>query len=882
MPGSPFARLTSLLTIAILGATGVTPLMGQVPSKPDQPVVRVFGTIQEKDPMGWGPPPPGTRHAARARAYDLQHQIVRVAFDWSRHVVVGSTTLRIGGLARPVDRMQLDAVGMSIKSVKSAGGEDLPHEYDGRVLTIRLGAALRAGDTTNLTVDYETVRPKAGVYFVERRHVVWTQGKLEDNRYWVPTYDFPNDKTTWELFVRSAANERAFAVGSLAGQRPVDGGIEWHWVQDTPAPTYLMTVAVGPYAVAEDSAGPVRLHYWAYADSLASARSGFAPTSRIIEILSRKLGTPFPSPGFDQIVVSDFIFWDWLESWRPVIATTVHDEQLIVRGGQGWPGEDAEMAIARLVAQQWFGKLVTPADWSHVWLSDGIANFLAHVYAEEAHGTDAARGADSWLDVATFAADRDARRPLVYDRWQNGPIELLLTEHVGQKSAAVLRMLRRELGDSAFWGGMRRYLTDHANGTVTTADFEHAMEQASGRDLTGFFRQWVYGAGFPFLRVTFRYDSSAKGITFTAEQYQRRDTLTGFFDASVDVEVLTERGPARARMPLHGERSTFTFALPSVPRAIRWDPDKWLRSEVELTRPTDMLLYQLEHDANPGGRREAVLALGERAIGMDGSGGIMSLQTGNLPPLAHPEIAAALLRAARSDTSLGVRIDAVEAMALLHVFSGEITTALLELTRDREAEVRLVAALGLAGPPDPRVSERITEMARSDPDSLVRSQVLNVLSSGAPVEAYALAKQRLESASASEEYKAHLLMLVTDATVPGGWNIARKYLTDPKSSRPVREAAMHALGIGVFMSRFNPGPDPNEVVNLLAPFLASEDPSLRLSAARELGQVKIPTARAALESRKRVEVDARVLREIDQAIAEMSRPEPGIPRRHDE
>lgn len=682
------ASALALLVGSLAGAQQPTPS----PQTMEPP--GVFRASDSDRAMDWGAAPPGTPHAPRPRSYDLQHQIVRLTFDWTRHAVVGSTTVRVAALDRPLTRVELDAVGMTINAVKDAAGASLRFDYDGRTLAVVLPGALAPGGVTTITVDYAAVRPKAGVYFVDRRRTVWTQGKLEDTRYWVPTYDAPDDKRTWEFFIRSARGERAWSVGTLAGERAVDGGVEWHWVQETPAAAYFMSVAVGPFATADDSAGATRLHYWARPDSIAAARKGFAATPRAIDLFTRKLGVPFPAPSFDQIAVPDFPFWNALEQWRPLVMTTVHDEQLVLDGEHGWPGEDADMVVARAVAQQWFGKLVTPSDWSHLWLADGAANFLAQVYLGDVHGQATAAHVRGWSHVGAFAADRDARRPLVYDRWQYGPVELLLTEHATHKGAVVLWMLRHELGDSAFWAGMHSFLTQHAGGNATTEDFRQAMEAASRRDLGVFFRQWVYGAGFPFLRVSFRYDSAAKQVVFTAVQYQQRDSLTGLFDASADVEILTDAGIVRAVVPLHGERSEHAVAVPAAPRSVRWDPEKWLLSEVTFEPPTSMLVYQLEHHPDAAARAEAAGSLGQRAMGMRGSGG-MTMIAGDVtsgvapaPPGAETEVMPNLLRAARSDSSVEVRSAAIDALQFGRLFNAGVTESLLELTHDHVAAIR--------------------------------------------------------------------------------------------------------------------------------------------------------------------------------------------------
>ncbi|HTB09173.1 MAG TPA: hypothetical protein VK704_05105, partial [Acidimicrobiales bacterium] len=146
----------------------------------------------------WGDLPQGVAHAERVRTFQIKHQVVHVEFDWRRHAVVGSTTLTVAGLpdapgaGTPTRDVALDAVDMTIGAVTSATGKPLAHSYDGHTLTVRVPASLTPAIAQTFTVAYETLRPKKGAYFIDRRHIVWTQGETEDTRYWVPTYDYPN------------------------------------------------------------------------------------------------------------------------------------------------------------------------------------------------------------------------------------------------------------------------------------------------------------------------------------------------------------------------------------------------------------------------------------------------------------------------------------------------------------------------------------------------------------------------------------------------------------------------------------------------------------------------------------------------------------------
>src|SRR6185436_7381224 len=94
----------------------------------------------------------------------------------------------------------------------------------------------------------------------------------------------------------------------------------------------------------------------------------------------------------------------------------------------------------------------------------------------------------------TIDVDRRARRPIVWNKWVNDPIELFFSGHIYPKGATILQMLRHQLGDSLFWAAMHNYTVKNAYGNVETEDLRAAFEGETGKDLATFFAQWVYGA----------------------------------------------------------------------------------------------------------------------------------------------------------------------------------------------------------------------------------------------------------------------------------------------------------------------------------------------------------------------------------------------------
>jgi aminopeptidase N len=62
-------------------------------------------------------------------------------------------------------------------------------------------------------------------------------------------------------------------------------------------------------------------------------------------------------------------------------------------------------------------------------------------------------------------------------------------------------MLRHDIGDKDFMEGLRLYYDRYFDSNALSSDFQHVMEEASGKDLSRFFQQWLYTAGHPELRI---------------------------------------------------------------------------------------------------------------------------------------------------------------------------------------------------------------------------------------------------------------------------------------------------------------------------------------------------------------------------------------------
>ncbi|MBA3659977.1 MAG: M1 family metallopeptidase, partial [Gemmatimonadales bacterium] len=379
----------------------------------------------------------------RRHDFDLIHQRIEVAFNVPRRLVRGVVTTRLVPTAGPTDSVALDAGNLTIDAAIDARGKPLRFRYDTSHVVVRLARRAAQGDTVQFTLRYHTV-PERGLYFVPRRRIIWSQGEATETRNWIPTYDAANDKATWEFLVTADTGMRVLSNGRLVGVRPGRDGAHrvWHWSQEKPASTYLYSVVVGPFAVLRDQWRGIPVDYWVSRDTVAAAWRAFGETPSMIEIYSRVLGVPYPWAKYSQSVIPDFTYG----GMENVSATTQTDLVLSAAGG---PEGGARSLVAHELAHQWFGDLTTAADWSHIWLNEGLTTYMESVHEEKSRGWDAAQ-LNWWREQQqAMRADSAQARPLVWGRYEgDDPIVLFFSGHVYPKGAQVAHQLRRLLGDS--------------------------------------------------------------------------------------------------------------------------------------------------------------------------------------------------------------------------------------------------------------------------------------------------------------------------------------------------------------------------------------------------------------------------------------------------
>lgn len=486
---------------------------------------------------------------------------------------VATVTVRLGQggttrVALDLTGRGQDQTGMTVESVHR-GTQPLAFRHEADRLVIDLGAPAAAGEEPRLTIAYRGI-PSDGLVIGSNRHgdrTFFADNFPDRAHNWIPTLDHPSDKATCEFVLTVPSRYQAIASGVLVEETSLPGDRRLtHWRESVPISTYLMVVGVARFAVQYlDTVREVPIQTWVYPQDREQGFFDFARTGRALEFFSQRIG-PFPYEKLANVQTSTR--YGGMEN-----AGNIFYAERAVNGSRR-----IENTVVHEVAHQWFGDAVTEADWNHVWLSEGFATYFTHLYNEHASGrARLAEGLRRDRDDVVRYRERHPDLRVVDDRV---PIRNVLSPYTYEKGGWILHMLRRVVGDEAFWAGVSTYYRTHRNGNVLSDDFARVMEEASGRDLATFFRQWLYEPGHPRLDVTWRYDPGRAVIDLSVDQMQ--DAPAFVFDLDV---MVGQAGGARrvTTVSVTQRRQAFTIRA-ADPESLELDPDTWLLFEGTIRR----------------------------------------------------------------------------------------------------------------------------------------------------------------------------------------------------------------------------------------------------------------------------------------------------------
>ncbi len=224
--------------------------------------------------------------------------------------------------------------------------------------------------------------------------------------------------------------------------------------------------------------------------------------------------------------------------------------------------------LSHELAHQWWRGLVSPASRSHLWLDEGLATFSELLYVEELAGKAALEEVARDFSITALTNEK-------YSIVQAVQTEEFSPEYdavVAKKGAMVMHMLRWVTGDEAFFNGLRQFAASFAGRSASTDDLRKTFEKAAGKDLTGFFTQWMDSTGAPEFKADYTTYRTPKGFKIVGKIKQDMD----LFRMPVEIRIDTDGDPELKRVDVVGTASDFMVETFGRPRKVTVDPENRL------------------------------------------------------------------------------------------------------------------------------------------------------------------------------------------------------------------------------------------------------------------------------------------------------------------
>ncbi|MEI8135749.1 MAG: M1 family metallopeptidase [Bacteroidota bacterium] len=565
------------------------------------------------------------------RTNDIIHTKLEVNFDWKNSKMNGKAIIEIKPYFYPTNTLYLNARGMDIISLKinevvftpakkKEGNKTIEileetlseiknsnYKYENDSIKINLGKIFTNKDKYYVEISYvskpnelkvvgsNAISSDKGLYFINptgenkyKMPQIWTQGETQSNSVWFPTIDSPNEKMTQEIFMTVDDNYTTLSNGLLTNSKKnADGTRTDHWKLEQAHSPYLAMMAVGEFKKVTDAPwNGKEVSYYVEKEYEPHAKAIFGDTKEMIEFYSNKLGVPYAWPKYAQIAVRDYV-----SGAMENTSATLHGDFAVYQTTRetidGVKGNDI---IAHELFHQWFGDLVTCESWSNLPLNESFATYGEYLWEEYKFGRDAA----DYHHNSSREGYMNSEKEVNLIRFNYNDREDMFDGFSYNKGGQVLHMLRKAVGDDAFFASLKNYLETNKYKSGEIHNLRLAVEETTGQDMNWFFNQWFLNKGRPKLVVTKKYTSLEGNIELTVEQKQNFKKVP-LYRLPIEVDIYVNGKVERTKIIVTEAKQTFRLKVSALPQLVNFDAEKQLLCDLEYSKTQDEYVFQYKN-----------------------------------------------------------------------------------------------------------------------------------------------------------------------------------------------------------------------------------------------------------------------------------------------
>jgi aminopeptidase N len=590
------------------------------------------------------PPKKEVYRASNAIVCDLIHTKLEVNFDWANAHLIGKATINLKPHFYPTRMCYLNARGMDLKSVKlfqlsttevSEMVKGKPSKkavekivalsstfkYENDSIKIDLGREFKWNENFQVQIEYiskpnelkeggsNAISSDKGLYFINNKATnpykmpqIWTQGETQSNSAWFPTIDSPNQKMTQEIYITAPDKMITLSNGvMISTKKNADATHTDYWKLDLPHSPYLVMMGIGDFKKFTDEPwNGKEISYYVETMYLEHAKAIFGNTKEMIEFFSTKLGVPYAWPKYAQIVVRDYVSG----AMENTSATLHGDFAVYSTAREIVDGNKGEDFIAHELFHQWFGDLVTTESWSNLPLNESFATYGEYLWTEYKFGRDAADMHHAQSRGGYMASNKQVN--LI--RYNYESREDMFDGFSYNKGGQVLHMLRKAVGDDAFFASLKKYLEARKFKTAEIHDLRLAFEEVTGKDMNWFFNQWFLAKGHPVIEVINNFNTADNMVELTIEQKQNFKNVP-LYELPMEIDIYENGKVTRHHINISEAKQTFKFKTNGKPQLVNFDAERQLLAELTYKKSVEEYVFQYKNAPLYSDRIEALKEL---------------------------------------------------------------------------------------------------------------------------------------------------------------------------------------------------------------------------------------------------------------------------------
>ncbi len=523
---------------------------------------------------------------SKTRLSDIQHMKLLVDLNWDSCFVNGTAILTVKPYFHETEQLILDAKGFDIKSI-FLNNQIAKYQYDQRKLTIQLDKKYNRNQSYTIKIIYvakpnilkvdgaASISSDKGFYFINadnkdliKPRQFWTQGETEANSCWFPTIESCNEKYTQEIGITVENKFVTLSNGRLVYSTQNSNGTRTdYWQQDLPHAPYLTMIAGGDFVVSKDNWKNMEVNYYMEPKYAPYAKVIFGNTPEMIEFFSKKTGVDYPWDKFSQIVLRDFVSG----AMENTTAVSFQDDMNMT--DRDHIDNTNEETIAHELFHHWFGDLTTSESWPNLPLNEGFATYGEYLWNEYKYGRDIADRAGQADLMRYLLSTRQEQVDMI--RYHVEDREEMFDSNSYEKGGRILHMLRKYLGDDAFFTGINLFLETNKFKPVEIHQLRLAFEEVSGEDLNWFFDEWYLASGHPELNISYHFDEQNRKSIVKIAQVQNT-SKTPIYKIPMVIDIYAEGKVERKKIIFEKLEQQFEFNTNAKPDLINVDAEKML------------------------------------------------------------------------------------------------------------------------------------------------------------------------------------------------------------------------------------------------------------------------------------------------------------------